>query len=191
MGHTQASKLQLILSPHILGIPSLLGPSIKCENLQDSSQCIWSYVSFKRLLSIIPNVYPPSVMERKKNHVSFLAYKKALGRGIFRSKCPLALPQGGTFFQNSLPPQQYPTQNFLEHKKSKDDDNPCCGDMRIQISCYVGTETFSNSPLDIFFKTQGCPGWAMPYVGMYIVMPFYLPFYDSKQHAKRVQPIMS
>jgi hypothetical protein len=60
-------------------------------------------------------------------------------------------------------------------------------DMPIQILCYVGRETFSNSPLDIFFKTQGWPGWAMPYV----VMPFYLPFYDSKQRAKRVQPIMS
>jgi hypothetical protein len=55
----------------------------------------------------------------------------------------------------------------------------------------VGRETFSNSALDIFFKTQGWPGWAMPYVVMPIVMPFYLPFYDSKQRAKRVQPIMS
>jgi hypothetical protein len=36
-------------------------------------------------------MYPPSVMEKIKNHVSFLAYKNALGGGIFRSKCPLWL----------------------------------------------------------------------------------------------------
>jgi hypothetical protein len=37
-------------------------------------------------------------MEKIKNHVSFLAYKNALGEGVFRSKCPLALPQASGCF---------------------------------------------------------------------------------------------
>ncbi len=37
-------------------------------------------------------------MEKVKNHVSFLAYKNALGGGIFRSKCPFASASGQHLF---------------------------------------------------------------------------------------------